>query len=131
MTQIDLEEAIAAAKGPLTVRAFAEQNSVPEWRVRRSIELGTLNADQRKRPMVITEGELALTVQEWQRALEPATRRIRPSVLGWSDGGKQLQVLDTEGCVHIFRIALRKISAEDQRVEIDRLPVKRLDGAAA
>ena len=130
MTQIDLEEAIAA-KGPLTVGAFAEKNSVPEWRVRRSIELGTLNADRRKRPMVITEGEVALTVQEWQRALEPATKRIRPSVLGWSDGGKRLEVLDVDGRVHIYRMVLLKSSAENQRREIDKLQVKRLAGAAA
>lgn len=130
MTQIDLEEAIAA-KAPLTVGSFAKRNAVPEWRVRRSIELGTLNVDRRKRPMVITEGEVALSVQEWQRVLEPATKRIRPSVFGWSDGGRQLHVLDVEGHTHIFRMTLLKSSAEKQRREIDRLPVKRLGGAAA
>lgn len=126
MTQIDLEEAIAATK-PLTVRAFAEKNAVPEWRVRHAIKVGTLEADQRKRPMIIKEGELALTVDEWQRAIKPATERIKSSLCGWSDGGKQFQVLDGGGQVHVFRIVLLRSTADSQRREIDRIKVRRID----
>lgn len=128
MRQIDLEEAIAAH--PLTVREFAMQNGCPEWRVRDSIRRGTLTADERKRPMVITEGELALTVQEWQRAIEPATRMIKPSQCSFTDGGKQFNVLGSDGRMRTYRICLTKSSADMQRREIDSIDCRRLEGAA-
>lgn len=128
MRQIDIEEAIAE-KAPLTVRAFAEKNGVPEWRVRKSISLGTLEADQRKRPMVVKEGELAMTVTEWQRALMPAVDRIKPSVCAWIEGGRKFQVLDESGKVHTWTIALVKSIADSQRREIDRVTCKRMEVA--
>lgn len=128
MTQIDLEEAIA--EHPMTVRQYAEANGVPQWRVRKSIQLGALVADERKRPMVIQEGELALTTQEWQRAIEPATNRIKPSVSSWSDGGKQFNVLGDDQRIHSYRITITKYSADMQRREIDALACKRVEVAA-
>ena len=78
MRQIDLEEAIAAH--PMTLRAFATKNGVPQWRLRDAIKKGALVADDSKRPMQTVEGEMALTVQEWQRAIEPAANKIKASV---------------------------------------------------
>ena len=129
MRQIDLEEAIAAH--PITVREFAAKNGCPEWRVRDSIRKGALVADDTKRPMIIVEGSLALTVQDWQRAIEPAAKRIKSSVCSWSDGGKQFNVLGADGKLRSYRITSTKHSADMQRHEIDCLPCRRLDEVPA
>ena len=70
-----------------------------------------------------------MTVQEWQRAIEPATRRIKQSVCGWADGGKTFTLLDERGQVHTWKLALVKALADAQRREIDSIKCKRIEAA--
>ena len=127
--QIDLEDAIAAIppKCP-TVREFAMAEGQPEWRVREAVRKGLLEVDDRERPMRITGGEMALTVQEWQKAIEPALKAIRRSQIGWSDGGKQVSIL-AGSRVHVFKLALTRGGAEVQAAQIQALGALRLEAA--
>ena len=123
--QIDLEDAIAAKR--MTVAEYAEHNLEPAWRVRRAIADGLLKVNRKVRPLVIEGGEMPLTVQEWQRAIEPATKRIRPSVASFSNGGKTFNLLCLDGSIRSWGICLTKHSADLQRRQIDSVECRRCE----
>lgn len=126
--QIDLGEAILAAKqadAPLTVRDVVELANCSESRVRRAIAEGHIEAD---RPMLITGGDMPLSVREWQIALGPATRRIKAHVMAWEGNSRVLKVLDRSGQLHTFKIPALKHEADKQCKEIDRLDCARDEG---
>lgn len=133
--QIDLEEAIAAVaagsnlvfKLPATVTAYAEHNGQPLRRVYRAVEDGFLEADRRVRPMLITGGEMPITTREWHLALAPAVKKIKPSVLSWTDTGRQLNLLGSDGTMYEFRLPKLKHVADQQRREIERIKCARVD----
>jgi hypothetical protein len=133
--QIDLEEAIAAKVAvapktglPLKVSSFVVVTGHSEWRVRKAIYDGHLSVDDRVRPMLITGGEMPITVREWQLAIQPATKRIKPSVMRWSGDGRQFQILGSDAKIHEWRIPQLKHVADMQRREIDAVPCARVDG---
>lgn len=137
--QIDLEDAIAAKKAavasdgsparyPLTVAQFVGATGYSESRVRRAIRDCYLDADDSVvRPMVITGGDMPISVREWQIALGPATRRVKAHVMAWEGNNRVLKILDRSGCVHTFKIPALKHEADRQRKEIDRLDCARDD----
>ena len=127
--QIDLEDAIAAKR--MTVAEYAENSAEPAWRVRRAIADGFLKVNRKVRPLVIEGGEMPLTVQDWQRAIEPATKRIRKSVSSFSNGGKTFNLLCVDGSVRCWTITQTKYSADIQRREIDAAACKRIEAEAA
>jgi hypothetical protein len=134
--QIDLEEAIAAVsngkgKLPLKVSTFVKETGWPEWRVRDAIHKGCLTVDDSVRPMLITGGEMPITVREWHLALKPATQRIKPSVMSWSGDQRTLSVLGSDGQIRHWRMPLLKHVADVQRKEIDALPCARIEGSAS
>jgi hypothetical protein len=124
VSQIDLEDMISRAHP--TAAAYADQVGVPVYRVYRSVRLGTLVADQSKRPMTIKEGEVALSGDEWRGIINPALARIRPSQYAWLDSGRTVQVLRADGGVSTWSVTLTRAAASRQRVEIDECPAKRL-----
>ena len=71
---------------------------------------------------------MALTVQEWQKAIEPALKAIRRSQIGWSDGGKQVSIL-AGSREHVFKLALTRGGAEVQAAQIQALGALRLEAA--
>jgi hypothetical protein len=53
-----------------TVREYAEQHNLPQWRVRDAIACGDLQTDGRKWPMRITGGRIVPDGEEHLRELE-------------------------------------------------------------
>lgn len=127
--QIDLEEAIAASRAVrpsgMTVAEYVEATGWPEWRVRMAIRKGVLVANDSIRPMVITGGEMPLTVQEWQRVLDPEVRKLRPGIYSWSDGGRRLSVLGKDSVIRRYQITSTRAAAQEQAGELARVPCAR------
>lgn len=134
--QIDIEDAIAAAppimadvgNKALTVKQFVAKTGWPEWTVRRAIQKEHLEVDRDVRPMLITGGEMPLTVNEWHRALDGELRRVSQSRWSFSEGGRQLNILPRDNAIRTYKLPLTKAGADDQVREIKRMDIQRRDG---
>lgn len=131
--QIDIEDAIAsmpprtidAANHVMTVAQYVAATGWPEWRVRKAILDEHLAADRSVRPMVITGGDMPLTVLEWHRALDGELRRVSPSRWSFSEAGKKLNILPRDNAIRVYKLPLTKAAADDQVREIKRMDIQR------
>lgn len=133
--QIDIEDAIAAAppimadvaNHAMTVKQFVAATGWPEWTVRRAIQSERLEVNRDVRPMVITGGEMPLTVNEWHRALDGELRRVSSSRWSFSDGGRQLNILPRDNAIRTYKLPLTKAGADDQVRQIKHMDIQRRD----
>lgn len=136
--QIDIEDAIAslppriidAANQAMTVSEYVAATGWPEWRVRKAILDEHLSADRTVRPMVITGGDMPLTVNEWHRALDGELRKVSPSRWSFSEGGRQLNILPRDNHIRIYKLPVTKATADDQVREIKRMDIQRKTDAS-
>ncbi len=87
---------------PAKVSEYAMATGVSPSTVRRSIAAGALKAeppkvvDGKRVPTLVVGGELAWTVEQWQKKLEPSLAAIKPHLRGWDVDGNLHILIGTE-----------------------------------
>lgn len=127
--QLDIEGAIAASLP--TAREFAVENGPKIGRVYYSIRVGALLVDRSMRLLRIKGGEMALTVDEWQRELRSALAG-EVGNYGFDNHRRQLFVLVGTD-VHLFRVVWTRRETREQTAMIEHLlaPKRNRDAHAA